>query len=93
MKQVTVFLFKDEYYSYLLSGNELILNPLCYRKEKKYLLTDSEVNQILEDYVNPLKDLCNNYPFIEGFMDKALDIKDDLMALIDSLTIYAKRIK
>lgn len=36
-------------------------------------------------YVAPLEKLHNEYPYIVGFLDEALDIEDDLKAFVDSL--------
>lgn len=79
------FLFKDEYYNYFLQGRELVLFPLGNRKERRYQLNDSELSQLVDYYVTPLKKLRNEHLYIEGFQMEILDIEDDMMAFIDSL--------
>lgn len=79
------FLFKDEYYNYCLIGRELVLRPLGHRKERRYQLNDSELSQLVDYYVTPLKKLRNEHLYIEGFQMEILDIEDDMMAFIDSL--------
>lgn len=80
---ITYFLFKDEHYNYLLSGNKLKLNPLGHRRPKEYMLTDDEVSQMLDYYVIPLQELRNNYPYNEAVYLDILDYEDDLMAFVD----------
>ena len=79
------FLFKDEYYNYCLIGRELVLRPLGHRKEKRYQLIDSELSQLIDYYVTPLKKLRNEHLYIEGFQMEILDVEDDMIAFIDSL--------
>ena len=79
------FLFKDDFYNYSLQGRELVLSPVGQRKEKRYKLTNDEISQIMDYYVLPLRKIRNEYPYIIGFLDEALDIEDDLMAFVDSL--------
>lgn len=81
----TIFLFKDEHYNYLLSGNKLILCPLGHRKVREYTLTDSEVSQIMDYYVTPIQELQNNHLYIVDFIDEILDYEDDLIAYVDTL--------
>ena len=81
----TIFLFKDEHYNYLLSGNKLILCPLGHRKVREYTLSDDEVSQIIDYYVTPIQKLQNNHPYIVDFIDEILDYEDDLIAYVDTL--------
>lgn len=79
------FLFKDEYYNYFLQGRELVLFPLGKRKERRYQLTNDELSQLVDYYVLPLQKLRNEHLYIEGFINEALDIEDDMIAFIDML--------
>lgn len=80
-----VFLFKDEYYNYLLRGNKLCLCPLGHRKSREYKLTKDELSQLVDYYVIPLQKLRNEHLYIEGFINKALDVEDDMIAFLDSI--------
>lgn len=80
-----IFLFKDEYYNYLLRGNKLCLCPLGHRKSREYVLTDSELSQLVDYYVLPLKKLRNDFPYLVDIEDRILDIEDDMVAFLDSL--------
>lgn len=79
------FLFKDEYYNYFLQGRELVLFPLGKRKERRYQLTNNELSQLVDYYVLPLQKLRNEHLYIEGFMNKVLDVEDNMMAFLDSI--------
>lgn len=79
------FLFKDDFYNYSLQGRELVLSPLGQSKERRYKLTNDEISQIMDYYVLPLRKIRNEYPYIEGFINEALDIEDDMIAFIDML--------
>lgn len=80
-----VFLFKDEFYNYLLRGNKLCLCPLGHRKPREYKLTKDELSQLIDYYVLPLQKLRNEHPYVEGFINEALDTEDDMIAFIDML--------
>lgn len=80
-----VFLFKDEFYNYLLRGNKLCLCPLGHRKPKEYQLDDSELSQLVDYYVLPLKKLRNDFPYLVDIEDRILDIEDDMVAFLDLL--------
>lgn len=80
-----VFLFKDEFYNYLLRGNKLCLCPLGHRKPKEYQLDESELAQLIDYYVLPLQKLRNEHLYVEGFINEALDVEDDMIAFIDML--------
>lgn len=82
---ITVFLFKDERYNYMLTGNKLLLCPLGHGKVREYTLSNSELSQLLDYYVIPLLELRNTHPYIEGFINEILDYEDDMMAFIGSL--------
>lgn len=79
------FLFKDEYYNYFLQGRELVLFPLGKRKERRYQLTNDELSQLVDYYVLPLQKLRNEHLYVEGFINEALDVEDDMIAFLDSI--------
>lgn len=81
----TIFLFKDEQFNYLLSGNKLILCSLRHRKVREYTLSDDEVSQIIDYYITPIQELRNSHPYIMDFIYEVLDYEDDMIAYIDTL--------
>ncbi len=84
----TIFLCKDKFYKYLLSGNKLILCPLGHRKVREYILSNNEVNHIIDYYITPIQELQNNHPNIVDVIDEILDYEDDLSAYIYEILDY-----